>query len=52
MKDNAIRESVHNKEIHILHCPGKNNVGDIFTKEDKDKEHFIQMRDTLVTDPF
>ena len=27
------------------------NIADIFTKEDKDKDHFLKMRDCIVCDP-
>ena len=51
MRENAIRENVQRKCIEIIHCDGSNNVSDIFTKEDKDKEHFIRMRNCIVVDP-
>ena len=51
MRENAIRENVQRKYIQILHCDGKTNVADIFTKEDKDREHFLKMRDCIVCDP-
>ena len=51
MKENAVRESVQEKLIKVLHCAGIENIADIFTKEDKDKAHYIQLRDILVQDP-
>jgi len=49
IRENAIRES--SKIIEIEHVAGKINPADMFTKEDKDATHFIQLRDTIVTDP-
>ena len=37
--------------IWILHCDGTKNILDIFTKEDKDKVHFLKARDIIVSDP-
>ena len=49
IRENAIRESVQNGFIKIKHIEGKINFADIFTKEDKDAEHFIMNRDCLLT---
>jgi len=49
IRENAIRDS--SKIIEIEHVAGKINPADMFTKEDKDEAHFIQLRDTIVTDP-
>ena len=51
MRENVIRENIILKYINILHCDGKENIADIFTKEDRDKQHFLKLRDTLVHDP-
>ena len=51
MRENVIRENIVLKYIQILHCDGKENIADIFTKEDKDKQHFLMLRDALVQDP-
>ena len=49
IRENAIRE---NKDIiEIQHIAGKINPADMFTKEDKDHEHFISLRDKSVVDP-
>ena len=34
----------------VKHIPGKNNPSDIFTKEDKDVEHYISIRDGMMDD--
>ena len=49
IRENAIRESVDNDFIRVLHIEGKLNIADIFTKEIKDSQHFITMRDQLVS---
>ena len=48
IRENAIRESVQNGFVNIKHIDGKINLADLFTKEDKDGEHFIALRDLLV----
>ena len=49
--ENAVREQVQLKYINILHCEGTKNIADIFTKENKDKQHYLKMRDVIVCDP-
>ena len=41
MRENAICENVKIKIVQVLHCDGKTNTSDIFTKEDKDREHLL-----------
>ncbi len=48
LRDNAVRESVHLKDISIHHIPGKINCADIFTKELKDASHFCLLRDSFM----
>ena len=48
IRENAVRESVINKFVDIKHIPGIVNLADLFTKEDKNTNHFIQIRDLLV----
>jgi transposase InsO family protein len=48
LRDNAVRESVHLKDISIHHIPGKVNCADIFTKELKDASHFCLLRDSFM----
>ena len=50
IRENAIRESAN--IIKIEHIAGKINPADMFSKEDKDAEHFHRLRDTIVTPPF
>ena len=48
IRENAVRESVQNGFINLLHVDGKVNLADLFTKEDKCTEHFIALRDLLL----
>jgi hypothetical protein len=41
IRENAIQESVLSDFITVKHIKGKVIVSDLFTKEDKDMEHFI-----------
>ena len=49
IRENAVRESVINKLILVKHIEGKINPADIFTKEDKDKAHFIGICNILLS---
>ena len=51
IRENAVRESIQNGTILVLHVAGKNNFADIFTKEDKDTSHYISIRDVLMSHP-
>lgn len=44
LRDNAVREENQRKRISIEHIPGKESIANIFTKEDRDKSHFITLR--------
>ena len=48
IRGNAIRESVSDKTVSTKHIEGKINIADIFTKELKDTNLFITLRN-LVT---
>lgn len=50
MRENAIREGVESDFITVQHIEGKVNLADMFTKEDKDTNHFISVRDLIMTD--
>jgi deoxyuridine 5'-triphosphate nucleotidohydrolase len=50
IRENAIRESVDDKFVKILHIEGKTNLADLFTKEMKHASHFIVLRDLVVQD--
>ena len=52
LQDNGVRENVQKKIITVEHIPGKENIADIFTKEDRDKSHFQSLRDKIVLPPF
>jgi hypothetical protein len=51
IRENAVRESIQNGTILVLHVAGKNNLADIFTKEDKDTSYYIIIRDALMSHP-
>jgi hypothetical protein len=40
----ALRESVHHKEITPVHMPGAVNLADLYTKEIRDKGHYLKLR--------
>jgi len=50
IRENATRENKH--LFDIQHISGKLNIADIFSKEVKDAQQFITMRNTIVTPPF
>ena len=41
MRDNSIRELENDKVIHVLHICGTDNISGLFTKEDKDIQHYL-----------
>ena len=51
LRDNAVRENIQNKRVHIDHIPGSSNIADIFTKEDRDKSQFVTLRDKILFPP-
>jgi hypothetical protein len=50
IRENAVRESQQKGFIITKHCQGKYNLSDMFTKEDKDIGHFIEIRDHMMAD--
>ena len=52
LRDNAVRENIQRKLINIHPIPGAKNIADIFTKEDRDKSHFISLREKVLFPPF
>ena len=52
INENAVRESVENKQVEIHHIPGNENLSDIFTKEDQDQHHFLKLRNIVMSLPF
>eukprot|EP00957_Ditylum_brightwellii_P081625 6209393-Ditylum_brightwellii.AAC.1 len=51
IRENAVRESVQNNTVDSRHIAGDINLSDLFTKEDKNTTHFLQLRDMLLTIP-
>ena len=49
MWENIIRENIEWDFLTVKHIPGHQNLADILTKEMKDTQHFIEIRDQLVT---
>ena len=49
IRENAVRESIKCKIIKVLHIEGKINPSDLFTKEDKDSQHYLNLRNLLLT---
>jgi len=50
IRENAIRENQN--IIKIQHIADKVTPADMFSKEDKDSQHFINLRDTIITSSF
>jgi hypothetical protein len=50
IRENAVRESQQNGFIATKHCQGKYNLSDMFTKEDKDVNHFVEIRNHMMAD--
>jgi hypothetical protein len=48
MKEVAIRDAIHNNDVKLAHIAGKRNPSDILTKEDRDQQHYMGLRDVLV----
>ena len=49
LRENAVRESVQSGSIEVRHIAGAINLADLFTKEDKDVQHFLSLRDTIMS---
>ena len=52
INENAVRESIENKDVEFFHIPGNENLSDIFTKEDKNLHHFLRLRNIVMSPPF
>jgi hypothetical protein len=48
IRENAIREGVFAGIFDVKHISGKDNPSNIFTKEDKDIEHFVNVRNSIM----
>eukprot|EP00957_Ditylum_brightwellii_P094434 7190833-Ditylum_brightwellii.AAC.2 len=51
IRENAVREAVQDKQVKIKHIACKFNLADMFTKENKDISHFLQLQDMLLEIP-
>ena len=49
IRENAVRESIEAGFVQVRHVEGENNLADLFTKEDKSVEHFLKIRDQILT---
>ena len=47
MRENSTREQQLFKLCKIQHVSGRYTISDIFTKEDKEKSHYITTRDRI-----
>jgi deoxyuridine 5'-triphosphate nucleotidohydrolase len=50
IRENSVREAYHDNFIDIHHIAGKLNLSDMFTKEEKDVQHFLTIRDVVLSD--
>ena len=48
IRENAVRESVQSGFIKVKHIEGKRNLSDMFTKEDRDIGHFLEVRNLVL----
>jgi hypothetical protein len=48
MCKNLVRENVENNFVQIKHIGGKVNIADLFTKEMKDTNHFVTLRNLMM----
>ena len=48
LRENLVRENIHNKITSVTHISGKINLSDIFTKEFCDTSYFLHLRDSFM----
>jgi hypothetical protein len=48
MNENRVRENIASKFVSVHHVDGKTNLADIFTKEMKDINHFVTLRNLFM----
>jgi len=48
MKENRVRENISSAFVKIVHIDGKINLADFFTKEMKDINHFVTLRNLMM----
>ena len=51
MRENAVRENILSGFCDVSHIAGKNNISDMFTKEEKAAHHYIKCRDAATSLP-
>ena len=49
IRENAIRESIEAGFVQVHHVEGAYNLADMFTKEEKSVEHFVTIRDKILS---
>jgi hypothetical protein len=49
MYENRIWENIASNFIQVCHVDGKLNLADIFTKEMTDTDHFVELRDDIMS---
>jgi len=52
IREVAIRDAISAKEVVLAKIPGAINPADLFTKEMKDKQHFLRLRASLMSPRF
>jgi hypothetical protein len=48
MRENRVRENIASQFVSVHHVDGKTNLADIFTKEMKDINHFVTLRNLFM----
>ena len=48
LRENLIRENIQCKNISVIHIPGKLNLADLFTKEFRDVNLFLSLRNSFM----
>ena len=51
MRENAVRELQNTDFVDVRHIRGDRNLSDLYTKEDKDDNHYIECRDATMASP-
>jgi hypothetical protein len=52
MQENHVRENIASKFVTVQHVNGKINLADLFMKEMKDTNHFVELRDLMMCHHF
>eukprot|EP00957_Ditylum_brightwellii_P156143 11884780-Ditylum_brightwellii.AAC.1 len=48
IRENAVREAVQANQVEVKYIAGAVNLSDMFTKEEKDTSHFLQLQDRVL----